>query len=299
MNGMHKGAAELCREGDKILLSGDPGRAAALYTHAFGNHAGSTIGHMRGLDKGFLEEVISTLEAWLDGVSLNSIDGLSKGLVAVFLSTLCPNNISASLYKMESVLQGTGHASDEIFARCSALLGGKQIPQPEGHTRLVLELTRALACLLSDPQNPKGPQLYLQAFNGNKAETIRLVKERQTKHVELLIKAFYQQMRLRYSILHAKGQIEKASSSPQASDDIDPTKTVEFLLAISPNDIQVRELQAAVLFSTGKFTESAEALSLALKLDESQTEHVMHLRHHRFHKTDSMAQQTHNKFSFF
>ncbi|KAG1961820.1 hypothetical protein F2P79_005676 [Pimephales promelas] len=53
--------------------------AAALYTHAFGNHAGSTIGHMRGLDKGFLEEVISTLEAWLDGVSHNSIDGLSKG----------------------------------------------------------------------------------------------------------------------------------------------------------------------------------------------------------------------------
>lgn len=37
----------------------------------------------------------------------------------------------------------------------------------------------------------------------------------------------------------------------------------------------MRELQAAVLFSSGKFTESAEALSLALKLDESQTEHVM------------------------
>ncbi|XDV45897.1 hypothetical protein PO909_013908 [Leuciscus waleckii] len=275
MNGMHKGAAELCREGDKILLSGDPGRAAALYTHAFGNHAGSTVGHMRGLNTGCLEEVISTLEAWLDGVSHNSIEGLSKGLVAVFLSTLCPNNISASLYKMESVLQGTGHASDEIFARCSALLGGKQMPQPAGHTRLVLELTRALACLLSDPQNPKGPQLYLQAFNGNKSETIRLVKERQTKHVELLIKAFYQQMSLRYSILHANGQIEKASSPTQASDDMDPTKTVEFLLAISPNDIQVRELQAAVLFSSGKFTESAEALSLALKLDESQTEHVM------------------------
>lgn len=271
MNGIHKSAAELCREGDKILLSGDPGRAAVLYTHAFGNHAGSTVGHMRGLDTGCLEEVISTLEAWLDDVSNNSVEGLSKGLVAVFLSTLCPNNISASLYKMESVLQGTGHASDEIFARCSALLERKQMPQPAGHTRLVLELTRALACLLSDPQNPKGPQLYLQAFHGNKSETIRLVKERQTQHVELLIKAFYKQMSPRYSIL----QMKKASSPTQASDDIDPTKTVEFLLAISPNDIQVRELQAAVLFSSGKFTESAEALSLALKLGESQTEHVM------------------------
>lgn len=271
MNGIHEGAAELCREGDKILLSGDPGRAAALYTHAFGNHAGSTVGHMRGLDTGCLEEVISTLEAWLDDVSHNSIEGLSKGLVAIFLSTLCPNNISASLYKMESVLQGTGHSSDEIFARCSALLERKQAPQPAGHTRLVLELTRALACLLSDPQNPRGPQLYLQAFYGNKSETIRLVKERQTQHVELLIKAFYQQMSQRYSIL----QMEKASCPTQARDDIDPTKTVEFLLAISPNDIQVRELQAAVLFSSGKFAESAEALSLALTLGESLTEHVM------------------------
>ncbi|ROL46122.1 Tetratricopeptide repeat protein 34 [Anabarilius grahami] len=240
MNGIHKGAAELCREGDKILLSGDPGRAAVLYTHAFGNHAGSTVGHMRGLDTGCLEEVISTLEAWLDDVSNNSVEGLSKGLVAVFLSTLCPNNISASLYKMESVLQGTGHASDEIFARCSALLERKQMPQPAGHTRLVLELTRALACLLSDPQNPKGPQLYLQAFHGNKSETIRLVKERQTQHVELLIKAFYKQMSQRYSIL----QMKKASSPTQASDDNDPTKTVEFLLAISPNDIQTEHVMA-------------------------------------------------------
>ncbi|RXN02658.1 tetratricopeptide repeat 34 [Labeo rohita] len=266
MNGMHKGAAELCREGDKILLSGDPGRAATLYTRAFGNNAGSTVGHMRGLNAGHLEEVISTLEAWLDGVSCHSTEGLSKGLVAVFLSTLCPNNVSASLYKMESVLQGTGHASDEIFTRCSALLEGKQMPQPEGRTRLILELTRALACLLSDAQNPKGPQLYLQAFRGNKSETVRLVKERQTQHVELLIKAFYQQMSPRYSILHTKGQ-----SPTQATKDIDAPKAVEFLLAISPDDIQVRELQAAVLFSSGKFTESVEALSLVLKLGE----HVM------------------------
>ncbi|XP_042607027.1 tetratricopeptide repeat protein 34 [Cyprinus carpio] len=275
MNGIHKGAAELCREADKILLSGDASRAAALYTHAFGNNAGSTVGHMRGLNAGHLEEVISTLEAWLDGVSHNSIEGLSKGLVAVFLSTLCPNNISASLYKMEYVLQGTGNASKEIFARCSALLEGKQMPKPEGRTRLILELTRALACLLSDTQNPKVPQLYLQAFHGNKSETIRLVKERQPQYVKLLIKAFYQQMSPGYSILHTKGQMEKTLSPTQAGEDFDAPKAVEFLLAISPDDIQVRELQAAVLFSFGKFTESAEALSLALKLGESQTEHAM------------------------
>ncbi|XP_073794942.1 tetratricopeptide repeat protein 34 isoform X1 [Danio rerio] len=275
MNGKHKGAADLCREGDKILFSGDPGRAAALYTQAFGNHAGSTVRHVRGLDTGHLEEVIATLEAWLDGSSHNSIEGPSKGLVAVFLSTLCPNNVSASLYKMESVMQGTGQASDEIFARCSALLKGKQTPQPVGRTRLVLELTRALACLLSDPQNPKGPQLYLQAFNGNISETVRLVKERQTQHVELIIKAFYQQLSPRYPILQGKVQVEKKSYSTQASEYIDSSKAIEFLLAISPEDIRIRELQAAELFSSGKFTESAEALSLTLELGESQAEYAM------------------------
>lgn len=264
MNGIHKEAAELCREGDKTLFSGDPEKAAALYTHAFRNHAGSAAAHVRGLDPSRLDEVISTLEAWLDGGSPNSIQGLSKGLVAVFLSTLCPNNISASVFKMESVLQGTGHGSDEIFARCSTILEGKQMARPGGQTRLVLELTRALACLLSDLRNPKGPRLYLQAFRGNKSETTRLVKERQTQHVPVIIKAFYQQLSQRYCIF--KHQLE----SSLESEHIDPHEAVEFLLAVSPDDIQIRELQAAVLFSSGRFAESADALSLALQLDEPQ-----------------------------
>ncbi|XP_051947892.1 uncharacterized protein ttc34 isoform X2 [Xyrauchen texanus] len=275
MNALHQGA-KLCKEGDKVLSSGDPGRAAALYTYAFWNHAGSTVAHMRGLETCHLEEVIATLEAWLDGVSQNSIEGLSKGLVAVFLSTLCPNNISASLYKMESVLQGTGHGSDEIFARCSALLEGKQMPRLEGRTRLVLELTRALACLLSDPHNPKGPQFYLQAFCGNKSETIRLVKERQTQHMPLLIKAFCEQMSQGYSILHTKDHRVKAMNCTQKSEDVDRHEAVEFLLAISADDIQVRELKAAVLFSSGKFAESAEALSLALQVGDSQVKTNSH-----------------------
>ncbi|KAI7794070.1 putative tetratricopeptide repeat protein 34 [Triplophysa rosa] len=267
MNGIHQEAAKLCREGDKILFSGDPGKAAALYTHAFRNHAGSAVAHMRGLDPCRLEEVISMLEAWLDVVSPNSIEGLSKGLVAVFLSTLCPNNISASVFKMESVLQGAGHGSDEIFARCSTLLEGKQMARPGGQTRLVLELTRALACLLSDLQNPEGPQLYLQAFHGNKSETIRLVKERQKQHVPVIIKAFYQQMSQKYCIFSDKHQL----LSSLESEHIDPYEAVEFLLAVSPDDIQIRELQAAVLFSSERFAESVDALTLALQLDEPQT----------------------------
>ncbi|TRY96636.1 hypothetical protein DNTS_024257 [Danionella cerebrum] len=275
MNGIHKGVAELCREGDKVFLSGDPGRAAALYTHAFGSHASSTVGHMRGLDTSHLGKVISTLESLLDGNSQNSFEGLNKGLVAVFLSTLSPNNVSASLYKMESVLQGTGNASDEIFARCTALLEGKQQPHAVGQTRLVLELTRALACVLSDPSNPRGPRLYLQAFFGNKSETIRLVKERQTQHVKSLVTTFYQQLSPRCSIFHTNGKTEKESTSIQAQQSIDPHKAVQFLLAIAPDDVQVRQLQASVLLSSGKFLECAEALSTALKLGELKTEYLL------------------------
>ncbi|XP_065142025.1 tetratricopeptide repeat protein 34 [Paramisgurnus dabryanus] len=280
MNGIHKEAAKLCREADEILFSGNPEKAGALYTHAFQNHAGSAVAHMRGLDKCRLEEVIWTLEAWLDGVSHNPLKGLSKGLVAVFLSTLCPNNVSASVFKMETVLQGASHGSDEIFARCSNLLEGKQMPQPRAHTRLVVELTRALACLLSDQRNPKGPQLYLQAFQGNKSETVRLVKERQTQHVPLLIEAFYQQMSPRFSFFHIEHKPER---SRLESKHIDASEAVEFLLAISPDHIQVRELQAAVLFSSGKFVESAEALTLALQMSTSQTKMNLcngHVEHH-------------------
>ncbi|KAI4901514.1 hypothetical protein NFI96_033430 [Prochilodus magdalenae] len=265
------GAMELCRQGDKAFLNGDARRAAALYTQAFGSHAGSTMAHMRTLDRPCLDKVISTLEVWLDGhgVVQNSMEGLNKGLAAVFLSTLCPNNVSASLFKMESVLLGTGQGSDEIFARCSALLEGKRTHRPEGPTRLILELTRALACLLSDPSKPKGPRLYLQAFLGNKSETIRLVKCRQVEHVPRIIKAFFEQMCLKFPILHAGFKPENTMNGKQKTDELSPLDSVEFLVAISPKNILVRELQAAVLFSLNKFEESAETLSLALQLSES------------------------------
>ncbi|KAL6482865.1 hypothetical protein MHYP_G00077370 [Metynnis hypsauchen] len=265
------GAVELCRQGDKIFWTGDVGRAAALYTRAFGSHAGSTMAHMRSLDKSCLDQVISGLEAWLDGheVAQNSMEGLNKGLAAVFLSTLCPNNVSASLYKMESVLLGTGQGSDEIFARCSALLEGKRTPHPEGPMRLILELTQALACLLSDPSNHKGPRLYLRAFLGNRSETVRLVKGRQVEHVPRIVKAFFEQMSHKFSILHAGCKLERTTNCVQKPDELSPLESVEFLVAISPESILVRELQAAVLFSLSKFEESAETLSLALRLAES------------------------------
>ncbi|XP_076840682.1 uncharacterized protein ttc34 isoform X2 [Brachyhypopomus gauderio] len=276
MNVFHQGlgAVDLCREGDKIISSGDVGRAVSLYTHAFGSNAGSTIAHMRSLDKSCLQQVISTLEAWLDGcwMSQNSMEGLNKGLVASFLSTLCPGNVSASLFKMESVLLGSGLGSDEIFTRCSALLEEKRSLHPEGSTRLILELTRALASLISDPYNPKGPQLYLQAFLGNRSEAVRLVKGRQAEHLPQIVKAFFAQMSQKFPIFHAECKLENTLNYKQRTKELCPSKSVEFLLALSPQNTLVREVQAGVLYSFGKFEESVEAFSLALQLSEPQTD---------------------------
>ncbi|XP_041712835.1 uncharacterized protein ttc34 isoform X2 [Coregonus clupeaformis] len=265
------GVADLCQEGDKLLETGELGRATALYMSAFKSHAGSTVGHMRGLGRSRLARVISTLETWLDGHGeiQASMEGLNKGLAAVFLSTLSPNNVSSSLFKMESILQSAGHGCDEI--RCSALLEGMQNARPEGSTRVVLELTRALACLLSDPHSPKGPMLYLKAFQDNKSETVRLVKGRQAQHLPKIVKAFSEQMLQKHSLHTAE-----MKSGEGASEVVDivagaASEFLEFLMAVSPGDTDVQELQAALLFSLGKFEESADVYSVALQ-DHSQSQ---------------------------
>lgn len=267
------GAVELCRKADKIFSAGDVKRAAALYTHAFGCNAGSTMAHMRSVDSACIKQIISSLETWLDGheVAQKPMEGISKGLGAVFLSTLCPNNVSASVFKMESVLLGATHGSEEIFARCSSLLEEKSMPCPEGPTRVIVELTRALACLISDPHNPKGPLLYLQAFLANRSETVRLVKGRHAEHLPRIVKAFFEQMSPKFPILCVECKLHDTLTYEKTTEDIPPIESVDFLVAISPENTLVRELQGAVLFSLGIFDESAEALSLALQLSEFQT----------------------------
>lgn len=248
--------------------------AVALYTHAFGCNAGSTMAHVRSLDSTCIEQIILSLEAWLDGheVAQKPMESISKGLGAVFLSTLCPNNVSASVFKMESVLLRATHGSDEIFARCSSLLEEKRIPRTEGSTRVIVELTRALACLISDPHNSKGPLLYLQAFLANRSETVRLVKGRHAEHLPRIVKAFFEQMSPKFPSLCPECKLDDISNYEKKTEDFTPSESIDFLVAISPENTLVRELQGAMLFSLGIFDESAEALSLALQLAKFQTD---------------------------
>lgn len=259
----------LCEEADKLLEAGELERATSLYMSAFRTHAASTTSHMRKI-KSNLSGVISTLEGWLDSHSENqSPEGLSKGLAAVFLSTLCPNNLSATIFKMESLLQSGGHGCEEIFARCTSLLERKRNPHPQGTTCMVLELTRALACLFSEHHSIKGLKLYLKAYRSNKSETVALVKSRQTQHIPQIVRAFTEQAQHIHPSLKFDNECLVSTKVNDKLDD-EASVVIEFLLAISPGNREVQELQAANLFFSGRFADSAEVYSALLHRDHYQ-----------------------------
>ena len=265
------GVSALCRDGDQLLGSDHLAQATIRYTSAFKTHASSTVAHMRTLEKPGLAAVVSTLEGWLDGRGDNPPDGsgspASKGLAAVFLSTLSPNNLSATIFKMESLLQSGGHGCDEIYARCSALLAGRRSPSPEGTARTLLKLTRALASLCSDPQDGRWLRLYLQAYEENLSEAVELVRRRHAQHLPRIIKAFSGVLSQRYA--SSVGPDGDRSTEGAGEDDevdaADPSKFLQFLLAVTPGDRGVLEVQASHLFLTGLYGESAEVYSAILE----------------------------------
>lgn len=267
--------SQLCTDGDAFLRGKDPETATTLYMSAFRTHATSAVAHMRKLDSFSLGQVISTLESWLNGNGdKQPKESLNKGLAAVFLSTLCPNNLTATVFKMESLLQSGGQNCEEISARCTALLEGKRGPHPEGSTRVLLEITRALACLFSEPYSCKGLRLYLQTYHRNKTETVTLVKSRQAAHLTKIVTSFAEQiMQIRPSLA-----LDKWGVTTKKDDKIgieESTAVIDFLSGISPADKEVQELKAMCLFLSGQFGDSAEVYTALLhqehKIPESGT----------------------------
>ncbi|XP_034064976.1 tetratricopeptide repeat protein 34 [Gymnodraco acuticeps] len=258
--------SKLCGDGDRLLGAGDLWRATSFYMSAFRTHAASTVSHMRKLESG-LDGVISTLESWLDSHGENPpAEALNKGLAAVFLSTLCPNNLSATIFKMESLLQSGGHGCEEIFARCSALLEGMRDPYPKDASRMVLMLTGALACLFSEPHSVKGLMLYLKAYKSNTSETVTMVKSRQAQHVPKIVKAFVDQVLHIHPSLTFDSECAITTKDKEKLD-VETSTILELLLAISPDNREVQELQAAYLCLSGRFVESAEVYSALLHHD--------------------------------
>ncbi|XP_028308614.1 uncharacterized protein LOC114466936 [Gouania willdenowi] len=259
--------SDLCEDGDRFLDNGDVERATSLYMSAFRTHATSAVSHMRKLDTSSLSRVISTMEGWLNShVENQLLEAHNKGLAAVFLSTLIPNNPSATIYKMESLLQSGGQGCEEIYARCTALLVGEPNMTPQSSTHILLEITRGLACLFSACRILKGLKIYLKAYRTNKRKTVSLVKSRQKVHLPRIIKAFTDQIVCIHPSLSLVSDTKQAvtKTDDDRLDEVDSSDIIEFLLAISPGNREVQELQAAHLFLSGRFEDSAEIYSALL-----------------------------------
>lgn len=264
--------SHLCTDGDTFLQDGDLEKATALYMSAFKTHATSAVSHMRKLDNFSLGRVTATLESWLNSYEdKQHSESLNKGLAAVFLSTLCPNNLTATIFKMESLLLSGHHNCEEISARCTALLEGKRSPHPEGSTRVLLEITRALACLFSEPHSSKGLRLYLQTYQRNKSETVKLVQSRQAVHLSKIVKSFTEQiLQIRPSLaFESTGKWADATEQDDTIHIEDSSTVIDFLSAVSAADRAVQELKAVHLFLSGRFGDSAEVYTTLLHQEQN------------------------------
>lgn len=251
---------ELCKQADKLLQAGQLQKATSLYMSAFRTHASSTAANLRS-SKSDLSGVVSTLEGWLDGHAENQCpEALSRGLVAVFLSTLCPNNLSATIFKMESLLHGGAHSCEEIFDRCASLREARMDPPPPEPMALQLELVQALACLLSEHRATEGLRLYLRAYQRDKSQTVSLVSSRHAQHIPRIVRMFSDHV----SCLHQK-YADVPTEEHQQTEEREASLIIDFLLAIGPSNREVLELQAANLFWMGRFEDSVQAYSSLLE----------------------------------
>lgn len=257
---------ELCKQAEKLLQAGQLQRATSLYMSAFRTHAASTAAKLRSSTSD-LSGVVSTLEGWLDGDAENLCpEGVSKGLVAVFLSTLCPNNLSATIFKMESLLHGGGHSCEEISDRCTSLLEAWRDPPSRGPTGLLLELVRALACLLSERREAEGLRHYLRAYQRDKSQAASLVSNRHSQHIPRIVSAFSDYVSHSHPSLTFRHKSAKLPMEKFVETDVQEVcLIIDFLLAIAPGSEEVLELQADNLFWTGLYEDSVQAYSTLLE----------------------------------
>ncbi|KAK4809653.1 hypothetical protein QYF61_002109 [Mycteria americana] len=247
-------AALLCKEGDHHLAQQELPIATAFYMAAFSCNAPTAVQKVNSLDKGLWEKVIATLEMWCKGKnqipkiqSKNlAVVSLSVGIAAIFLSTLSPNNVVSSVYKLETLLRRG--CSEEVVSKCNTLL--KTNPKYS----MELLLLRALAWVLSGTQVRKGVADYIQAFVMHRAEAVAYVCTRQREHLPQVIQAFSN-----YLSTYQKESPDCSSLDQWLGNCYD------FLSAVAPDDIWVCRVQAAYLFKKSKFEECVAVCSKALK----------------------------------
>ncbi|XP_057895142.1 tetratricopeptide repeat protein 34 [Melospiza georgiana] len=247
-------ATLLCGEGDERLSLQEFPAATAFYLAAFSCCAPTAVQRVNSMAHALWERVVATLEAWCQGKaqipkiqSRNlAVVSLSVGIAAIFLSTLIPNNMVASVYELEALLRRG--CSEEVVRKCNLLLEGN----PRGSMELLL--LRALARVLSGTQVGKGIVDYIQAFVLHQAEAAAYVCSRQREHLPQVVQAFSDHL----STCHEESP--SCSSSEQWLGEC-----YRFLAAVAPGHAWVCRARAAHLRKKGEFQECVAVCTKALE----------------------------------
>ncbi|XP_069466319.1 tetratricopeptide repeat protein 34 [Ambystoma mexicanum] len=245
--------ARLCREGDQHFAKGETPSATAFYLAAFSCNAPVALQKTRSLQDAQWRQVIATLESWCvddseipkikcDGMAIVS---LNTGIAAVFLSTLCPNNFAASMYKISTLLHSGRY--EEVVSRCNSLLNAH--PQ---HS-LQLLLTRGLSWVLSQTYSSNGVVDYVQAFLRHREDTIAIVSSKHKAYLPQVIQAFHSYITDR----------EKDTSNGCRESIVGDCH--DFLSALAPDDIRICKTRAAYLLEKCKYEECVVVYSKAIE----------------------------------
>ncbi|KAL8198495.1 UNVERIFIED_CONTAM: hypothetical protein K2H54_013475 [Gekko kuhli] len=244
-------AVHLCKEGDGQLAMGELSLATTFYMSAFSCSAPVAVEKVSSLGKESRDKVIAVLEKWCRGeapiprVQCSNLNppSLNVRIAAVFLSTLSPNNMAASLCKMEALLKLGRY--EEVASRCRSLL--------DSHDGVELALTRALALVLWEMHFQNGVTDYLRAFAKHRDETVTFVTSRQEGYLPRIIQAFLDFISCQENGRGNQGPESKLSNC------------YDFLVAIAPEDIHVCQAHASYFFEKHKYKECVSVYSKALE----------------------------------
>ncbi|XP_038016045.1 tetratricopeptide repeat protein 34 [Motacilla alba alba] len=247
-------AALLCGEGDERLSQQEFPAATAFYLAAFSCCAPTAVQRVNSMAHALWERVVATLEAWCQGKaqipqiqSRNlAVVSLSVGIAAIFLSTLIPNNVVASVYELEALLRRG--CSEEVVSKCNLLLEAN----PRGSMELLL--LRALARVLSGTQAGTGIVDYVQAFVLHQTEAAAYVCRRQREHLPQVVQAFSDHL----------STCQEGSPGCRSSEQW-LGECYSFLAAVAPGHAWVCRARAAHLRKTGEFQECVAVCTKALE----------------------------------
>ncbi|XP_076718792.2 tetratricopeptide repeat protein 34 [Callospermophilus lateralis] len=249
--------AGLCQKGDQHLALGDTLLATAFYLAAFSCHAPSAMQRLRGaLAEARGAPVVATLEAWCcgdsriptilwDGMAVVSLTG---ALASAFLGALCPDHPAAVLHSLAGLLAHGHHR--EVAQRCTALL--------DAHSQqaLELQLTRALAWVLSGEQAGAGVADYLQAFASSADRTAAFVHTHQRPYLPTLLSTLRD---------HVSAQPQATVSNGQQEADC-----WGLLAALDPEGTWSEVLSPEALLRGGRYEDCVAACSRALLSDPAR-----------------------------